>query len=102
RRLGRWLRGRPLGAFDGVEQVHGDVLHDDVVAPVLLHTVVDHDVAVGAGDGDALGARVQELPGASGVDLGADPLLHPHAGPARAAAHALVAAARGLDDLDAL
>ncbi len=36
------------------------------------------------------------------VDLGADRLLHPHARPAGAAAHALGAVAGHLDDLDAL
>ena len=38
----------------------------------------------------------------SSLTLHADRLLHPHAGPAGAAAHALGAVARHLDDLDAL
>jgi peptidoglycan/LPS O-acetylase OafA/YrhL len=39
-------------ALEGVDQVHGDVLHDDVVPPVLLHPVIHHHVAEGAGRRD--------------------------------------------------
>src|SRR5207237_1627504 len=102
RRLSVYIGGRGLGPLDGVEEMHGDVLHDDVVAAVFLHTVVDHDVAVRTRDGDAFGAGVQQLARTRGVDLGADLLLHPHSGAAGAAAHARGAAARGLDDVDAL
>src|SRR5437867_3640022 len=84
---------RTLRPFDGVEKMHGDVLYDDVVAAVLLHAVVDHDVAVGAGDGDSFGAGAEQLLRAFGVDLLADALLHPHASAAGTAAHALRAAA---------
>ena len=48
------------------------------------------------------GAGRQRLLGPLVVDLGADRLLHPHARPAGAAAHALGAVARHLDDLDPL
>ena len=69
--------------------------------PGGLHAVVDHDVAERAGVGDAAGAGGDQLLAALVVDLLADRLLHPHAGAAGAAAHALGAVAAGLDDLDA-
>ncbi len=67
-----------------------------------LHAVVEHDVAERARGGDPAGAGGDRLGGALVVDLRAGGLLHPHAGPAGAAAHALGAVARHLDDLDAL
>src|SRR5437660_432223 len=48
-------------ALEGVEQMHGDVLDDDVVAPMLLGAVVDHDVTKRAGGGDAVGSRGDQL-----------------------------------------
>jgi hypothetical protein len=77
-------------------------LHLVVLDTLGLHAVVDHDVAERAGGGDAAGAGGEQLLGALDVDLLADVLLHPHAGAAGAAAHALGAVAAGLDDLDAL
>ena len=55
--------------------------------------VVEHDHAVGAGRPDHVGAGGQGLVGAFQVDPLADPLLHPHAGPAGAAAEAALPAA---------
>ena len=69
--------------------------------PCALHAVVHHDVAEGAGGRDPGGAGGDQLLRPLVVDLLADRLLHPHAGPAGAAAHALGAVAAGLDDLDA-
>ena len=70
--------------------------------PGGLGAVVEHDVAERAGGGDAGGARRQGLLGPLVVDLDARRLLHPHAGAAGAAAHALGAVAGHLDDLDPL
>jgi hypothetical protein len=96
-------RGRPsFAGFEGFQQVHGDVgdLQVLVLEALALHPIVDHDVAERAGGGDTPGPVAMsscELD----VDLLADALLHPHARPAGAAAHALGAVAFGLGDLDA-
>ena len=110
RRRGTWPASgasgsskRALAGLDRVEQVDRDVGDLDLSStPGGLHAVVEHDVAERAGGGDAGGAGRQRLRGPLVVDLDADRLLHPHAGPAGAAAHPLRAVARHLDDLDAL
>ena len=97
------LVGSALALLDGLEQMHGDVGDLDLVVFLAggLHAVVHHDVAEGAGRRDPAGAGLDEFPGPDVVDLRADGLLHPHAGAAGAAAHALGAVARRLDDVDA-
>ena len=82
----------------------GDVQDPDALAVALglalLDGVVQHDHAVGAGRPDHVGASGQGLVGALEVDPLADPLLHPHAGPAGAAAEARAPAPVHLDRAD--
>src|SRR5947209_5863040 len=82
--LGAGARARTVGRraalpLQPVDQVHRNVLHEDVVAPMLFGAVVDHDVAERAGGRDPRSAGGDELPGSLGVDLLAGVLLHPHA-----------------------
>src|SRR4029450_10464961 len=103
----RWcsspIRARPPGPEPFLEHL-GDVQHPDALAAALrlalLDGVVEHDHAVGAGRPDQVGPGGQGLVGALQVDPFADPLLHPHAGPAGAAAEAALPAAVHLDRAD--
>jgi hypothetical protein len=82
------------------EQVDGDVGDADLalLLAMALHAVVHHDVAEGAGGGDARRTGGDQLGGADVVDLGPDRLLHPHARPAGTTAHPLGAVAGRFDD----
>ena len=81
-----------------------DVGHLDLILFLAgtLHAVVKHDVAERTRGRDSRRTRRDCLGGALIVDLGADVLLHPHAGASSATAHALGSVARHLDDLDTI
>src|SRR5690606_16302525 len=83
------LAGGPkvlLGLRLDVVEHHRQIPDDDVVSAEFLHAVVDHDVAIGAGDRHLGGTGFERLLGTLDVDLLADVLLHPEAGTAGATA----------------
>ena len=59
-------------ALPGWTLQRGPITGDDVVASVLLHPVVHHDVAERTRGGDASGAGLDQLLRPLGVDLLAD------------------------------